>query len=122
MRKKLTSIELLEDQRKKASSAQVLVIGSGYVGLTTALGFASRGFRATAFEIDSAKREMINRGEVPFVEQGLSELLKTTMESGFKVEGLLKLAEFTFLTVGTPSRDDGSIDLAYIKEASRMTG
>lgn len=120
--KKLTSIELLEDPRKDAPPARISVIGSGYVGLATALGFASNGFRATAFEIDSVKRERINRGDVPFVEPGLHELLKSSLEKGFQVEESLKLGEITFLTVGTPGKNDGSIDLTYIKEASRMIG
>ena len=107
---------------KTKAIPRVLVMGTGYVGLTTAVGLASRGIPAVAFEIDPEKRDMINSGEVPFFEPSLSDLLKESLQRGFHVSDRIETSDITIITVGTPSRSDGSIDLTYVKSASEMLG
>ena len=106
---------------------EISFFGLGYVGLTTAACLASRGFKVICYDIDEAKVDAVNNGKAPFFEPKLDELLKKTVEEGYlKAVKDSKMAilnsEVTFITVGTPSREDGSIDLTYIKSASKMIG
>jgi len=101
--------------------------GLGYVGLTTAACFASRGFRVIGFDNDYNKFKAISSGVAPFFEPGLDEILKISLEKGnLKVtmdpNTAVLNSKVTFITVATPSKEDGSIDLSYIKEASKMIG
>ncbi|MHB2037624.1 MAG: UDP-glucose dehydrogenase family protein [Nitrososphaerales archaeon] len=105
------------------SSPKISVVGFGYVGLTTAVCFASRGLYVRGFDVDSAKVSGINNGVVPFHEPQVSELLKDSLKAGFAASSdKIELGDLTFMTVGTPSAGDGSIDLSYIKSASEMIG
>ncbi len=103
------------------------VIGLGYVGLTTSVCLANRGFRIICFDVDQRKLNSIRAGEPPFHEPKLKRLLTKAMRDGSlrcatdPVEAPLR-SQVTFLTVGTPSSSDGSIDLTQVKEASRSIG
>jgi len=105
----------------------VSFFGLGHVGLTTAACLASRGFRVIGYDIDGEKVKRINNGEAPFFEPGLDELLRDSVKNGMlrattdPMEAVLN-TEVTFITVGTPSAPDGSIDLRYVESASRMIG
>jgi UDPglucose 6-dehydrogenase len=101
--------------------------GLGYVGLTTATCLASRGFKVICYDVDEAKVDAVNSGRAPFFEPKLDELLKRAVEEGYlkavkDPKTAVLNSEVTFITVGTPNRDDGSIDLTYVKNASRMIG
>ena len=61
---------------------KISVIGVGYVGLCTAVGFASKGYQVVASDVDAEKIRKICAGIPPFYEPGLSELLKETIENG----------------------------------------
>ena len=103
----------------------VSIIGLGYVGLTTAVCFASRGIHVNGYDVDTDKVERIRKGEVPFHEPGVSELLKKTLADGTFVLGqeALGTSDICFFTVGTPaSPKDGKIDLTYIRKVSEMIG
>jgi UDPglucose 6-dehydrogenase len=101
--------------------------GLGYVGLTTAACLASRGFKVICYDVDEAKVDAVNSGRAPFFEPKLDELLGRAVEEGYlkavkDPKTAVLNSEVTFITVGTPSRDDGGIDLTYVKSASRMIG
>jgi len=105
----------------------VSVFGLGPVGLTVSLCLASRGFEVIGFDVDRDKLMVLKKGRVPFYEPGLDELLASSLEkSTFKCtmdyEEAVLATSITFITVGTPSRPDGSIDLSCVEEASRMIG
>lgn len=106
---------------------RISLFGLGYVGLTTAACFAHKGFKVTCFDIDEDKIETVNSGKTPFFEPGLEELVRASVEMNFlkavkdPVKAVLE-SEMTFITVGTPSKEDGSIDLTSINEASRTIG
>ena len=109
------------------SERSISFMGLGYVGLTTAVCFASKGFKVVGFDVDEQRVEEINDGVSPFYEPGLEELLKNVLRSGlFRATSDYRDAVLntgaTFITVGTPSRDDGSIDLSYVESAARMIG
>jgi UDPglucose 6-dehydrogenase len=107
---------------------KISVIGVGYVGLCTSVGFASRGFSVTASDVDKAKISKISSGTAPFHEPCLEELLKKAVKDGFlkalpsKTEQAIFDSDLTFIAVGTPSLSDGSIDLKYIESAAKEIG
>ena len=100
---------------------KICVIGSGYVGLITACGFAKLGHSVSCVDIDPKKVEMINNGEPPIYENGLKELLSEvigkSLNATTNLADAVSSSEIIFLCVGTPSREDGSIDLSYIRKA-----
>jgi len=101
-----------------SAKAQISVIGLGYVGLTTAAALASRGYRVMGYDVDKQKVDRINRGEPTFYEPGLSSLLRKALRKGFRADTVLHESEVYFITVGTPSLKDGSVDLSYVKAAA----
>jgi len=96
------------------------IVGLGYVGLITGVGFASLGNKVVGIDVDEKKIEKINKGESPIYEKDLESKLKEIKENftaTTKIEEL-KDCEIIFICVGTPSKEDGSIDLKYIKQAA----
>ena len=106
---------------------KLAVIGSGYVGLVTGAGFSNFGNHVTCVDIDPSRIERLRRGEIPFHEPGLSELVQRNARAGRLVfttdtAEAVREAEIVFLAVGTPSRPDGAADLSYLLEAARQVG
>jgi UDPglucose 6-dehydrogenase len=101
---------------------RISVVGTGYVGLTTAVGFASKGHHVTSLDIDQKKVESLRVGKCPIYEPGLSELLNQVMREGrFRAESdpaCLSESDLIFICVGTPSKEDGSIELTQLRQAS----
>jgi len=108
-------------------SEHISIAGTGYVGLATAVGFASKGCKVIASTHDPEKAALINKGVPPFYEVGFEELLRKVVEKGYlkcvldSGEAVLD-TDTTFITVGTPSQRDGSIDLQYIQRSAREIG
>lgn len=105
----------------------VSIVGLGYVGLSTGVCLASSGIHVFGIDLDKAKVASIRSGKAPFEETGLQRLLASSIKKGFFLpssdyEEAIRNSEITFLTVGTPSRPDGSIDLAYLKSAAEDVG
>lgn len=111
-----------------ASNPPVLgIVGTGYVGLTTGACFAHMGFRVICADIDADKIARLEAGEIPIVEDGLSELVSDAVKAGNLtfVLGAAKAAadaDVVFLCVPTPQDDDGSADLSYIEQAAAEIG
>lgn len=104
--------------------SKIAVIGSGYVGLTTAACFAFHGHSVVGVDIDQNRVNQINAGEIPIFEQGLAELVGTGIREGnlrFTTSSDLAVAasEFIFLCLPTPENENGSADLSYIENAAR---
>ena len=106
---------------------RISIIGAGYVGLVAAACFANRGFKVLISTKDPKKIKMINEGKAPFFEPELDGLLRKAARSGMlqasgtRAEAVLN-SDVTFVCVGTPSADDGSIDLNFIYEAAEEVG
>jgi len=98
------------------------IIGLGYVGLTTAAAFASKGFRVLGYDVDHEKVRRINKGNATFHEPGIGRLLAKALKNGFRAANDLQPADINFITVGTPSARDGAIDLRYVRSASESLG
>ncbi len=102
---------------------RIAIIGTGYVGLTTGACFAHLGHEVICADIDEAKIERLNRGEIPIVEHRLDELVADGLRNGnltFVVGAANAVAdcEIAFLCVPTPQGDDGSADLSYVEAAA----
>ncbi len=103
----------------------ITVIGSGYVGTTIAACFADIGHTVTAIDIDQQIVDTLNTGETPISEPGLAELIaehagdRLTASTEYDV---VPESDLTFLAIGTPSNDDGSIDLRGLEAAAEATG
>ena len=106
---------------------RISFIGLGYVGLTTAACFASKGHKILCYDVDKEKIARIRKGEPPFYEPGLDELLKQGLEKENitvveDIEEAVEKSGITFITVGTPAGEDGEIDLSQVREASKNIG
>lgn len=99
----------------------ITVIGLGFVGLTTALGFCEKGFQVYGYDIDTEKRNKFKDGIVPFYEPSLETKLQQHSNAKFKIVNDLDEAiansEIIFICVGTPSKEGGIVDLSYINSA-----
>jgi len=104
----------------------ISIIGSGYVGLVSGLCFAELGHRVLCVDTAKSKVESINAGVPPIFEEGLEEMLHRHLASGaFKAAAdysHVPETNITFLCVGTPSNEDGSLDLKYLLRASEDLG
>ena len=100
----------------------IAVIGTGYVGLVSAVGLADFGNTVVGVDINPQIVEKLNRGEPTIYEHGLLDYLKRNVEAGRlsfttgSAQAILD-AEIIFLAVGTPSLGDGGADLSQVKAA-----
>ncbi len=105
---------------------RIAIVGTGYVGLVTGACFAELGNRVVCVDIDRERVEKINRGEAPFYEEGLDELLKKHVPGRLRATTSLEEAigesDVSFISVGTPSGLMDYIDLKYVEEVSRGIG
>ncbi|MFQ5461900.1 MAG: UDP-glucose dehydrogenase family protein [Phycisphaerae bacterium] len=106
---------------------KLAVVGTGYVGLVTGSCFAESGNHVTCVDIDQAKIDALNRGEIPIYEPGLSELVARNKGAGrlvftTDVDDAILNANIIFLAVGTPPAEDGSADLTAILAVARHIG
>ena len=103
----------------------ITVIGLGFVGLTTALGFSYKNQIVYGFDIDKEKVESIKARNIPFHEPCLEGVLRLVSgKNFFIVEDLkeaIKKSKVVFYCVGTPSNEDGSADLSYLFKAIEDT-
>jgi UDPglucose 6-dehydrogenase len=93
------------------------VIGTGYVGLVTAAGFAEIGHDVWCVDIDEAKIERLRRGEIPIYEPGLEELVRRHRERlrfSTELADALEHARLLFVAVGTPPTYSGDADLSAV--------
>ena len=106
---------------------KLVVIGTGYVGLVTGTCLSRFGNEVVCVDTNESKIETLRKGEVPFYEPSLSDMMVRNMEEGrlsfsSSLSPALDEAEVCFITVGTPSSQDGSADLQYVEAAARGVG
>ncbi|RXA18049.1 UDP-glucose/GDP-mannose dehydrogenase family protein [Methanosarcina sp. MSH10X1] len=105
---------------------KISVIGSGYVGSVTAACFAETGHEVVCVDIDKKKMDQINEGIPPIYEEGLGELLRKhagkNLTATTDYESAIRKTDISFICVGTPSAEDGSIDLSIVRAATASIG
>ncbi|MDR3091088.1 MAG: nucleotide sugar dehydrogenase [Clostridiales bacterium] len=99
----------------------VSVFGLGFVGLTTALGFADKGFAVRGYDVDKERVETIAAGRLPFIEPGLDDALKRCLGRTFTLAdspaAAVEESDAVFFCVGTPCGENGRADLTYLFSA-----
>jgi len=102
----------------------IAVIGTGYVGLATAVCLAELGHHVIGVDIDEGKLAKLRAGDPTIYEPGLEELLGKTLKGGnlsftSDYSQAVPTAEFVFIAVGTPPGRRGEADLVYVKQAAK---
>jgi UDPglucose 6-dehydrogenase len=95
----------------------IAVIGTGYVGLVTAAGFAELGNEVWCVDVDAGKIELLLRGEIPIYEPGLAESVachRTRLHFTTELAPALERARLLFVAVGTPPTYSGDADLSAV--------
>jgi UDPglucose 6-dehydrogenase len=100
-----------------AGREPIAVIGTGYVGLVTAAGFAELGSEVYCVDVDANKIARLERGEIPIYEPGLAECVarnRERMHFGTEIAPALEKARLLFVAVGTPPTYSGDADLSAV--------
>ncbi len=106
---------------------RVVVVGLGYVGSVCSACLADRGHEVVGVDTSDFKVDCIQRGESPIVEKDLGELIAKGRREGrlsatTKIADAMPGAEVVLVCVGTPSREDGSLNLDHVKRACAEVG
>ena len=107
------------------NALKITVIGTGYVGAVTGGCLAELGHTIRFVGRDQKKLDMINSGKSPIFELGLDQLLEKNrkrISTTTDISRAVTETDLTFICVGTPSKDDGSIDLRQISDVSQAIG
>jgi UDPglucose 6-dehydrogenase len=104
--------------------SSIAVIGTGYVGLTTAVCLSELGHQVTGVDIDEDKISRLRNGEPTIYEPGLAELMSRRLQEGglkftTSYEDAIPDAEFVFVAVGTPPGRRGEADLVFVKQSAK---
>src|SRR5262249_27996244 len=97
--------------------APIGVIGTGYVGLVTAAGFAHLGSDVYCIDIDADKVARLQAGEIPIYEPGLEEMVRdnrSRLHFSTQIADALEHARLLFVAVGTPPTYSGDADLSAV--------
>lgn len=105
----------------------IAVIGTGYVGLSTAVGLAELGHVVIGADIDTQKISTLQSGSSPLDESGITDALGWLLQAqklSFSTDVMASVANasIVFLCLPTPQGDDGSADLSFIENVARAIG
>ena len=106
---------------------RVVVVGLGYVGSVCSACLASRGHTVVGVDTSAFKVEQISAGRSPIVEAGLAELIAEASAGGrltatTRIAEAMPGAEIVLVCVGTPSDEDGGLDLSHVRRALTEVG
>ncbi len=106
---------------------KISVFGLGYVGTVTAGCFAVSGHDVTGVDISQSKIDSVNAGRSPIYETGMDKLIADAHDSGklkatFDARSALLESDISIITVGTPSKEDGSLDMTYLNRVCTKLG
>ena len=104
---------------------KIAVIGTGYVGSVTGICFAYKGYQVMGVDIDAAKVERLQKGQITIYEPELDNLLAQCLKNNkisftTDLEQAVDFADIIFLALPTPPTEDGSADLKYVLQAARQ--
>lgn len=103
------------------------MIGTGYVGLTSGACLAHIGHNVICVDNDESKIKTLLKGEIPFYEPKLDEIVKENVKNGrlkftTKISEAVKASTVLFIAVGTPPKDTGEPDLSYVENVAKEIG
>lgn len=99
----------------------------GYVGCVSAACLADQGHEVMGVDINQTKIDLINSGKTPIIEEGMEDLIARVVEKGnltatFDAKKAIMNTELTMITVGTPSKENGDLDLTYVERVAAKIG
>lgn len=105
----------------------IMIIGTGYVGLVTGACFAELGNTVFCVDTDEKKIEGLKRAKIPIYEQGLGELVRKNVRAkrlffSTRLEEHLGKVDVVFIAVGTPPDGNGHADLSAVQRVSEEIG
>ncbi len=106
---------------------QIAVFGLGYVGTVSAACLARSGHTVLGVDVNPGKVQLIEDGQAPVIERGLSELVRETRDRGrlratTDVGAAIRHAELSMICVGTPSQVNGDLDYRYLRDVCEQIG
>jgi len=103
--------------------AKIAIIGTGYVGLASAVGFAHLGHDVVGIDIDKSKVEKLTSGISPIFEKDVEIYLAQSLAKNKIIFSSdysdMKDCDFVFMCLPTPQNDDGSADINYILDSAK---
>ena len=106
---------------------RISVLGLGYVGCVTAACLAHEGHDVVGVDVNRQKVELLSLGQAPVVEPGLDALVQSTVAAGrlrvsMDASAAVRDSDISLVCVGTPSNDNGSLNLTYVENVCREIG
>ncbi len=106
---------------------QIVIIGSGYVGLVTGTCLAENGNQVICVDTDKNKIEKLSKGEITIFEPGLDRyflrnIKERRLHFTVSIEEGIAQADIVFLALPTPPNEDGSADLNYVLSVANKLG
>ena len=106
---------------------KISIFGLGYVGAVTAACLAKQGHQVIGVDISRDKIEQLSAGKSPIVEDKIAEIISDTVSSGrlkatMDAKAALNETEVSMICVGTPSKDNGDVDLTYVLRVTEKIG
>lgn len=102
------------------------IIGLGFVGLSLASVLGAKNYRVMGFDSDRTKSSEIKNGKSPFYEPRLEDTMRLALRKELTIEdnisSIIDNCKLIFITVGTPQRKDGSIDLSMVRSVIEQIG
>ena len=103
----------------------IAVVGLGFVGLSMSSVLASKNYNVIGIDIDNQKCSDIRNGLLPLFEPDLENTLRIGLKKKLTISNnfsLIKNCDMIFVTVGTPQKSNGAIELSMIKKATTTIG
>ncbi|MFB3066595.1 MAG: nucleotide sugar dehydrogenase [Planctomycetota bacterium] len=106
---------------------KISIFGMGYVGVVSGACFAKEGHEVVGVDLAPAKVELLNQGQTPIVEEGMAELVREVCKAGRlratqDARAAVLGTDLSLISVGTPSRPNGSLNLDAVAAVSREIG